>query len=147
MFKKQGDSDSSQQKEIEISYIEDDSPSSEVPFSEIKRIIDSANTKKYGFESGLLEFILCRFIQFGEDHSCDTLGVFRKLFTKFTVHEYFESDSKIDVALNLFEYVHVLQDIFLPHFTCENFVKIAVADYFKQKCNKEITLVLRFFVH
>lgn len=147
MFKKQGDLGASHQKEAEIGYLDDEAPSSEIAFSEIKRLIDSANTEQYGFESALLEFILCRFIQFGEDHNCDTLGIFRKLFTKFTVHEYFESDLRIDIALNLFEYVHVVEDIFLPHFTSENFVKIAVADYFKQKCDKGIALVLRFVVN
>lgn len=150
MFKKKdefGKNTMPQQGSEAAVYSEGGFRANEVAFSEIKHIIDSANTKEYGFESAILEFILCRFIQFGEDNQCDTLVVFRKLFTHFSIHEHFEFESRVDIVLNLFEYIHVVRDVFLPHFTAENFVKIAVSDYLKQKHQKDVAVSLRFVVH
>lgn len=133
-------------KNDEVEYLEDDSNFEDGNFLIIKGIVDSADTKKYGFESQLLEFILCKFIQFSEDNGCDVMPLFRKLFTNFSIYEYITYEDKVDISLNLFEYVNVVNDLFLPHFTAENFVKTAVKEYIQQKDNKIASVTLRFAI-
>lgn len=144
MFHKHNKEDNKKSNDVE--YLEDDANAVDSNFLTIKGIIDSANTTKYGFESQLLEFVLCKFIQFGEDNGYDVLSLFRKLFANFSIYEYVSYEDKVDISLNLFEYINVVNDLFLPHFTTENFVKIAVKEYIQQKDGKDSSITLRFAI-
>lgn len=119
----------------------------EVAFTEIKQLIESAKTEHFGFESTLLEYILCRFIQFGEDYERSMLKIFQRLFRNAIVKDYFESENRVDITLLCFEYIHVENDLFLPQSTTESFVKQVISDYFVETKSKSASISLQFLVH
>jgi len=119
----------------------------EVAFTDIKQLIESAKTERFGFEPALLEYVLCRFIQFGEDYERGMLKIFQRLFRNVAVKDYFESENKVDITLLCFEYIHVQDDLFLPQSTTESFVKRVISDYFAESKSKSASISLQFLVN
>lgn len=119
----------------------------EISYEDIMKLIEASKTEKYGFEPDLLTHVLSEFCAFFDALEQEELHLFKRLFTSFEVSSYFASENLIDITVTLFEYIAVVDDLFLPRTTAEHFVQKTISEYFYNKHNIRCNVTIKFVVN